>query len=98
MEENIQHFWHTMLYYFKKGENTTEEQKMICAVYGESAVTDRNVSKVVCEVSCQRFSPDDAPWSCRPIEVDSNQIETLSENNEHYTVWEIVDILKYPNQ
>ena len=30
-----------MLYYFKKGKNTTERQKAICAVYGEGAVTDR---------------------------------------------------------
>ena len=27
MEEKKQHFWHTMLYYFKKGKNTTEMQK-----------------------------------------------------------------------
>ena len=41
MEENKQHFWHIMLYYFKKGKNRTEMQKMICAVYEEGAVTDR---------------------------------------------------------
>ena len=29
-----------MLYYFKKGKNATEMQKMICAVYGEGAATD----------------------------------------------------------
>ena len=40
------------------------------------------------------FSLDDAPWSGRPVEVDSDQIETLIENNEHYTTWEIADILK----
>ena len=40
MEENMQHFWHIMLYYFKKGKNATEMQKVICAVYGEGAVTD----------------------------------------------------------
>lgn len=34
------HFWHIMLYYFKKGKNATEMQKEICAVYVESAVTD----------------------------------------------------------
>ena len=37
-----QHFQHIMLYYFKKGKNTTEMQKKkkkICAVYGEGAVT-----------------------------------------------------------
>ena len=29
-----------MLYYFKKGKNTTETLKMIYVVYGEGAVTD----------------------------------------------------------
>ena len=41
MEENKQHFRHIMLYYFKKGKNTTETQKKVCAVYGEGAVTDQ---------------------------------------------------------
>ena len=45
MEENIQHFWCIMLYYFKKGKNTTETQKKICAVYGEDAVTDQACQK-----------------------------------------------------
>ena len=37
---------------------------------------------------------DDAPWSGRPVEVDSDRIETLIENNQRYTTWEIADILK----
>ena len=45
MEEKKQHFHHIMLYYFKKGKNTTEIQKKICAVYGEGAVTDRTCQK-----------------------------------------------------
>ena len=40
MEENKQHFWHIMLYYFKIGKNTTVMQKKICAVCREGAVTD----------------------------------------------------------
>ena len=39
MDENT-HFWHIMLYYFKKGKNATEMPKKICAVYGEGAVSD----------------------------------------------------------
>ena len=38
--------------------------------------------------------PDDAPQSGRPVEVDSEQIETLIENNQCYTMREIADILK----
>ena len=30
------------------------------------------------------FSLDDAPWSSRPAEVNSDQIETLIENNQPY--------------
>ena len=40
MEENKRYFGHIMLYYFRKGENATEMQNKICAVYGVSAVTD----------------------------------------------------------
>ena len=40
IEENMQHFWHIMLYYWKKGESATEMQKKICVEYGEGAVTD----------------------------------------------------------
>ena len=49
---------------------------------------------MVCKVRAGGFSLDDAPWSSRPDEVDSNQIETLIENNQHYTTQEIADILK----
>ena len=43
MEENMQHFWHIMLYYFKKDRNATEMQKKkkdLCSD-GEGAVTDQ---------------------------------------------------------
>ena len=32
--------------------------------------------------------------SGEPVEVDSDQMETLIENNKRYTMWEIADILK----
>ena len=34
-----------MLYYFKKGKNTTETKKQFCAVYGEGAMTDQTCPK-----------------------------------------------------
>ena len=44
---------------------------------------------------CARdFLLDDAPQSGRPVEVDSDQINTLIENNQHYATWETADILK----
>ena len=40
------------------------------------------------------FSLDNTPQSGRQVEVDSNQIETLTENNQCYTMREIADLLK----
>ena len=45
MEENTQHFWHIILYYFRKGRKATEMQEEICAVCGEGAVTDQMCQK-----------------------------------------------------
>ena len=94
MEENMQHFQHIMLYYFKKGKNATKMQIKICAVYREGAVTDQTCQKWFAKFHAADFSLDDAPQSGRPVEVDSNQIETLIENNQCYTMQRIVNILK----
>ena len=83
-----------MLYYFKKDKNATETQKKICAVYGEGAVTDQMCQKWFAKFRAGDFSPDNAPRSGRPVEVDSDQIETLTEKNQCSTMQEIAYILK----
>ena len=76
MEENKQHFLHIFLYYFKKGKNAPETQRKICAGYGEGAETDQICQKQFVKFCAGDFSLDHAPWSGRPGEVDSDQIET----------------------
>ena len=49
---------------------------------------------MVCEICAGDFSLDDASQSGRCVEVDSDQIERLIENNQCYTMWEIAGILK----
>ena len=61
MEENTQHFQHIMLYYFKKGKNSTEMQKKICAVYGEGALTDWMHQKWYVKFHAGDFSLDNTP-------------------------------------
>ena len=50
--------------------------------------------KSICKILCRDFLLADAPRSGRPVEVDSDQIKTLTENNQRYTTWEIEDISK----
>ena len=94
MEEKKQHFWHIMLCYFKKDKNATETHEKICAMYGEGAVIDWTCQKWFAKFRAGVFLLDNAPRSGRPAEVDSYQIETIIENNQHYTTREIADILK----
>ena len=66
---------------------------MIWSVY-RGAVTDRMCRKWFVKFWAGNFLLDDAPWLGRPVEVDRDQIETLIENNQCYTTWEITNILK----
>ena len=81
--------------YFKKGKNATEAQKIkkVCAGSGEGAVADHvksGLQSSMLGISQQ----DDAPRSGRPVEVDSDQIETLIENDQHSTPRKTAEILK----
>ena len=82
-----------MLRFFKKGKNTTEIRKT-CAVSGEGAVTNRTCQRWLAKLCAGEFSLDDVPRSGRPGEVDSDQIKTLTENNQRSITWELDDILK----
>ena len=94
MEENVRHFQHIMVYYFKKSKNTTKTQKKICAVCGEDAVTDQMCQNWFVKFHAGDFSLDDAPPLGRPAEVNSDQIETLIVNSQRSTIQEIASILK----
>jgi len=81
------------LFYFRKGKNTTQTRKKICAVYGESAVSEH-----VCQNWFAKFRADDTTCedrkrSSRPLVVDDDQIKSLIENNPHYTTREIAEII-----
>ena len=56
-------------------------------MYGEGVVTDRTCQKWFPKFCAGDFSLDDT------VEVDSDQIETLIENNQRYTMREIADHL-----
>ena len=94
MKEHKQHFQCIMLHYFKTGKNATEMKKKRLCMYRESAVTDRMCQKWFVKFHAGHFSLDDAPQLGRPDEAESNQIKTLTEKDQHYTMWERADILK----
>ena len=63
-------------------------------MYGDGALTDRMCQKWFAKFRAGDLSLDGAPWSGRPVEVDGHQIDTLIENNQCYTTWDIAVILK----
>ena len=59
-------------------------------------MTDQTCQKWFVKFRAGDFKLGDAPRSVRPVEVDSDQIKTLIENNQCYTMQETADILKIP--
>ena len=73
------------------------KHKKICAVYGEGAVTDQTCQKWFAKFHAGDFSPDDAPRSDRPAEVEIDQIETLRTINVTAHQRQLT-YAKYPDQ
>ena len=69
----------------EKVKTKLKGKESFCAIYGEVAVTDWTCQKWFVKFHVGDFSLDDALWLDRPDEVDSDQIETLIENNQCYT-------------
>ena len=67
-------------------------------MYGEDGATDEMCQKWFVKFHARDFLLDDTPQSGRPLEVDSDQIETLIQNNQGYTTQEVADKLRIPNQ
>ena len=68
--------------------------KKICAVHGEGAVSDQMCQKWFGKFWAGDFSLGDAPQLGKLVEVASDQIETLIENNQFYTTQTIANILQ----
>ena len=70
----------------------------ICGVYGEATLTDQTCKKWFAKFCAGVFLLDDSPWLGRPVEIDSDRIETLIETSQCYTMQEIAEYSKYPDQ
>ena len=57
-------------------------------------MTDRICQKWFVRFRARDFSLDNAAQLDKLVKVDGHQIDTLIENTQHYTTWEIADILK----
>ena len=69
-------------------------KKKSFSVYGERAKTDWTCQRWFVRFCARDFMLDNVLQSGRPVEVDSNQIEALIENDQYYIMPEIADILK----
>ena len=57
-------------------------------------MTDQVCQKWFAKFPARGFLLDGAPWLGRPVEVDSEQIETLAESSQHYTACEVANTLR----
>ena len=93
VEENKQHFG-ILFFVISKKVKHNWNTKSICAVYGEGAVTDPMCQEWFEKFVAGHFLVNDPPRAGRQDEVDSDQTETLIENNQCYTLQDLANILK----
>ena len=86
--------WLRYFHFVSRKAKTQLEHKNRFVLYEEGAVTDWICQKWLVKFHVGGFWQDDAPWLGRPVEVDSDQVKTLTENSQHYTMQEIANILK----
>ena len=80
---------------FKKGKNATETHTQnIYAVNEEGVATELTFQKWFAKFHAGCFLLDNIPQSCTPVEVDSNQMETLRTISVYHR--EITAALKIP--
>ena len=68
----------------RKVKSQLKCKEKICAVYGHGAVTDQTCPKWFAKFRARDFSLDDSPESGRLVEAGSDQIKTLTGNNQRY--------------
>ena len=89
MECKNEHFGHILLFYFRKGNNTTQGAKKLRNVYGEEALKDRQCRNWFDKLRSGDFSLKDEQRSGRLNEVNVDQIKAKIESDRHVTVREI---------
>ena len=77
MEEKCNIFSILCFIISRKVKNTTETQRKISTVYRDGAVTGRTWLNWFVKFCAGDFLLDDAPQLSRPVEADSDQIETV---------------------
>lgn len=67
------HFCHNLLFYFQKDKNALPARKILCDVYGETCLTERQCQHLFAHFHSEDFAFEDAPLSGCPIEVDEKK-------------------------
>ena len=93
MEEQDARSRRILLYYFRKGMNTSQAHKKSCAVYGNEALKERQYENWFAKFRSANFSLKNAQRSDRPVEVDETRIKAIIDSDRHSTTSEIAEKL-----
>ncbi|KAL1122903.1 hypothetical protein AAG570_003228 [Ranatra chinensis] len=79
---------------FLKGKKAAETCRKICDVYEKDAAAERVCHKWFSRFRSGNFSVQDAPRSCRPTEINSDEVKEMVDTNPRYTTRQIAYILE----
>lgn len=97
MDNQIEHYRHILLFYFRKGKNAVQARKKLSEVYGKGCLTERQCQRWFARFRSGNFNVQDAPHTGRPTTTDDHKIKALIETNRRMTTREIAEKLDISN-
>ena len=91
--EELEHFWHILLFKFNRGAIAAETARNICAVYWDNSIIESMARKGFSHFKEDRFGFSDTLRPRRPSGFDKDRLNTLIHSDPRQCTRELANVM-----